>query len=164
MLVDSRVEFIQIIIRKTARISQLSKSSFAFTCKKDCVNNVHQSECMRVCLNLYICFTLRSEIDFFCLFKYGGVKAEAGLSRVQSMFKSITRTAQFTASLQAAVNGFPLFRYVFSRKYSSGLNDARVCCSLFGPECMLAAFTRAGVVDLGGAGPELALLLPSVAT
>lgn len=28
---------------------------------------------------------------------------------------------------------------------------------------MLAAFTRAGVVDLGGAGPELALLLPSVA-
>lgn len=39
---------------------------------------------------------LSSVLMFFCLFKYGAVKAQVCFSWVQSMFKSINRTAQFT--------------------------------------------------------------------
>lgn len=70
-------------------------------------------------------FTIHSEIGFFCLFKYGGVKAEVCLSRVQSMYNCITRTAQYATYIQATVNGLcanRYFRYVLSRKYNRILN------------------------------------------
>lgn len=68
MLVDSRVEFIQILIKKkTARIPHWNTFSFAFTGKTDCLNNVRQSERKHVRLNSYICsrFALTS-VPFVC--------------------------------------------------------------------------------------------------
>lgn len=78
--------------------------------------------CMPQLLHL---FTLRSKIDFFCLFKYGGVKAEVCLSGVQSMYNCITRTAQYTRYLQVAISSLCVnryFRYVLSRKCNRVLN------------------------------------------